>query len=166
MYSPTPICTPTSSNGLSFCSSHKYGSSWRSATPPSDPSCVPAVCQHSCSTGRNCLSPWGRHCLPEGSLTSPAHPHRCHPALHIRDSAALGALGLPSHTWGWLQNHSVGLRSVVYACNALDSNTCHLITQVVIVQNFWGYFRALINLLQAASQLSISIIFCNLEPFI
>lgn len=83
-----------------------------------------AVCQPSCSTGRSCLSPRGRHCLPEGSLTSPVlsvPPHRCHPALHTQDPAALGALGLPSHAWGRLQNQSVGLMRVVSACNALQT---------------------------------------------
>lgn len=46
LYSPTSMCMQTSSNGLSFCSSHKYGSSWRSAMPPSVPSCVPALLLH------------------------------------------------------------------------------------------------------------------------
>lgn len=98
-----------------------------------------AVCQCSCSAGRNCLSPRGRHCLPEGNLTSSVQsvpPHRHHPALHTRDPAALG---LPSHMWGRFQNQSVGLICVVYPCNTLNSNTCQLITEVGTAQNFCGY---------------------------
>lgn len=132
LYSPTH--TQTSSNGLSFCCSHKYGSSWRSATPPSVPSCVPVLLLHwqelPLSKGKALLTRGQLH------LSSAVCAPRCHPALHIQDPAALG---LPSHTWGRLQNQSVGLIHVVYTCNALNSNTCQPITEVVTVQNFCGY---------------------------
>lgn len=159
-------------SGLKSCGGncHRYGSSWRSAKPPSVPSGVPALLLHRqelpLSKGKALLTRGQPQvssavCAPSQRSPSSAHTGSCGSGCSGAAESRVGTVAEPecgfdtSGVWVW---------RVVYACNALNSNTCHLITEVVTVQNFWDYSEHL--LLQAESQLSIGIIFCNLEPFI
>lgn len=126
------MCMQTNSNGLSFCSSHKYGSKWTSVTLPSVPSCASGT--SSPLTGI-APSPRGRHRSQEDGFTRLHYsqrarvcPYTCTQMLASSSAhkgfVQLSALGLLSHVWRRLQNQSVGLMCTVYACNALNSNTC------------------------------------------
>lgn len=107
----TPTRRQTSSNGLSLCSSHKYGSSWRSATPPSVPSCEPALLLHwqelPLSKGKALLTRGQPHvssavCAPTQTSPSSAHTGSC----------SSGCSGAAESHLGTAENQSVGLSAV------------------------------------------------------
>lgn len=123
----------TNSDGLSFCSSRKYGSNWSSVTPPSAPSCTSDT---SAPLAGIASLPRGRHRLHEDGFTCLHYARWARVCLYTRAQALasssaqkglvqLSALGLLGHVWRRLQNQSVGLICMAYACNALNSNTCY-----------------------------------------